>query len=49
MERAYQRSLASIYQSDSIVDAATVAAGVVEGDLVEGIEVEGNVIVVDCN
>jgi hypothetical protein len=46
MERAYQRSLSSIYQSDSIVDAATVAAGVVEGDLVEGIE---DVIVVDCN
>ena len=46
MERAYQRSLASIYQSDSMVDAATVAAGVVEGDLVEGIE---DVIVVDCN
>jgi hypothetical protein len=46
MERAYQRSLASIYQSDSIVDATTVAAGVVEGDLVEGIE---DVIVVDCN
>ena len=45
-ERAYQRSLASIYQSESIVDAATVAAGVVEGDLVEGIE---DVIVVDCN
>ena len=46
MERAYQRSLASIYQSDSIVDAAIVAAGVVEGDLVEGIE---DVIVVDCS
>ena len=46
MERAYQRSLESIYQSDSIVDAATVAAGVVEGDLVEGIE---DVIVVDCS
>jgi hypothetical protein len=49
MERAYQRSLASLYQSDSIVDAATVAAGVVEGDLVEGIEIEGDVIVVDCS
>jgi hypothetical protein len=49
MERAYQRSLASLYQSDSIVDSATVAAGVVEGDLVEGIEVEGDVIVVDCS
>ena len=47
MERAYQRSLASVYQSDSMVDAATVAAGVVEGGLVEGIEVEGDVIVVD--
>ena len=49
MERAYQRSLASIYQPNSIVDAATVAAGVVEGDLVEGIEVEGDAIVVDCS
>jgi hypothetical protein len=49
MERAYQRSLASLYQSDSIVNAATVAAGLVEGDLVEGIEVEGDVIVVDCS
>jgi fructose-1,6-bisphosphatase/sedoheptulose 1,7-bisphosphatase-like protein len=47
MERAYQRT--SIYQSDSTVDATIVATGVVEGDLVEGIEVEGNVIVVDCN
>jgi hypothetical protein len=49
MERAYQRSLASLYQSDSIVDAATVAARLVEGDLIEGIEVEGDVIVVDCS
>jgi hypothetical protein len=40
MERAYQRSLASLYQSDSTVDAATVAAGLVEGALVEGIEAE---------
>jgi hypothetical protein len=40
MERAYQRSLASLYQSDSIMDAATVAAGLVEGDLVEGIKVK---------
>jgi hypothetical protein len=40
MERAYQRGLASVYQSDSIVDAATVAAGLVEGDLIEGMEVE---------
>ena len=43
------RGLSSLYQSDSIVDAATVAAGLVEGDLVEGIEVEGDVIVVDCS
>jgi hypothetical protein len=43
------RGLSSIYQTDSIVDAATAAAGVVEGSLVEGIEVEGVVIVVDCN
>jgi hypothetical protein len=42
------RGISSIYQSDSIVDAATVAVGLVEGDLIEGIEVEGNVIVVDC-
>ena len=48
-ERAYMRGSSSIYQTDSIVDAATVAAGLVEGDLVEGIEVEGNVIVVDCS
>ena len=43
MERAYQRGLVSLYQSDSIVesvDAATVAAGLVEGDLIDGIEVE---------
>jgi hypothetical protein len=32
--------MSSIYQSDSIVDVAIVAAGLVDGDLIEGIEVE---------
>jgi hypothetical protein len=40
MERVYQRSLASIYQPNSIVDAATVAAGLVEGDLIKAIKVK---------
>jgi hypothetical protein len=38
MERAYWRGLALVYQSDSI-DATIVAAGLVEGDLIEGVEV----------
>jgi hypothetical protein len=44
MDRAYQKSLASLYRSDSTVDAPTAAAGLVERDLIEEIEVEGDVI-----
>jgi hypothetical protein len=37
------------YHDLCITTTTTVAAGVVEGDLVGVIEVEGSVIVVDCN
>jgi hypothetical protein len=39
-ERAYMRGLSSIYQTDSIVDAATAAAAAVEGDVIDVIEVD---------
>jgi hypothetical protein len=42
MERAYQRSLASLYQSDSTVDAATVAGRLMEEEVLECIEVDCN-------
>ena len=34
------RGLSSIYQTDSIVDASTVAAAVVEEDIIDVIEVD---------
>jgi hypothetical protein len=39
-ERAYMRGIASIYQTDSIVDASTAAAVAVEEDIVDVIEVD---------
>jgi hypothetical protein len=41
-ERAYVRgtSISSIYQTDSMVDASTVAAAVVEEDIIDVIEVD---------
>jgi MULE transposase domain len=39
-ERAYMRGLSSIYQTDSMVDAATAAGVAVEGDVIDVIEVD---------
>jgi hypothetical protein len=46
-ERAYMRSLSSIYHTNSIVDSATAAASVIESDVVD--DIEGDCIEVDCN
>jgi hypothetical protein len=42
MESAYMQSLSSIYQSDSIVDAAITAALLIEWAVIEKIEVESS-------
>jgi hypothetical protein len=39
-ERAYIRGLSSIYQTDSIVDAFTATAEVVEEDIIDVIKVD---------
>ena len=42
-ERGYMRSLASIYQSDSLVDAATAAISLIEGEVLDCIEVDTSI------
>jgi hypothetical protein len=39
-ERAYMRGLASIYPSDSLVDAATGAISLIESEVIDSIEVD---------
>ena len=39
-ERAYMRGLASIYQPNSLVDAATAAISLIESDVIDCIEVD---------
>ena len=39
-ERAYMRGLASIYQPDNLVDAATAAISLIESDVIDCIEVD---------
>ena len=39
-ERGYMRGIASIYQPDSLVDAAAAAISLIEGDVFDCIEVD---------
>jgi hypothetical protein len=39
MERAYMQGISSVYQTDSIEDAATIAAAVVKRDVIGNVEV----------
>ena len=39
-ERAYIRGLASIYQSGSLVAAATAAISLIESDIIDHVEVD---------
>ena len=42
-ERSYISSLASVYQSDSLVDAATAAISLIESDVIDRIEVDTSI------
>jgi hypothetical protein len=42
-ERAYMQGLSSIYQTDFIVDSATVAVCVIEKEVID--KIEGNYVV----
>ena len=39
-ERGYMRGISSIYQPDSLVDAAAAAISLIEGDVFDCIEVD---------
>jgi hypothetical protein len=41
-ERSYMRGLSSLYQFDSTVDPSIVVAGLIEGGVINNIEVEDN-------
>ena len=42
-ERSYMHGLASVYQSDSLVDAATAAIPLIESDVIDCIEVDTSI------
>jgi hypothetical protein len=42
MERAYMQSLSSVYQVDSIIDPTTAASQLIEGAIIEGIELDNS-------